>query len=310
MNLLLTMFGAVSQGLTWAILALGVYITFKILNTADMSCEGSFALGGSITAVCIVVLGWNPFITILLAMFGGMLAGLITGCLHTKLKIPGILSGILTMIGLYSINLRIMGQANTTITENTVFLRIKNLFPTAKELGMKDSTLTYLVVTIVSLILVGLIIAALYWFFGTEIGCCIRATGNNSAMVRAQGVSTDKMIILGLVISNGLIAVAGGLVAQSQRFANVTMGVGAIVIGLASIVIGEVIFPKVRGFAGKLITIIVGSVIYRIIIAAVLFFGLDTNDMKLLTAIVVAISLSVPVLKKKKKVIVPKEDMV
>jgi putative ABC transport system permease protein len=301
MNIVMAVFGAFSQGLTWAILALGVYITFRILNFADMSCEGSFALGGSISAVLMVTLHWNPFITLIIATLAGMIAGSITGFLHTKLKIPAILSGILTMIGLYSINLRIMGQANTSlIGQNTIISIFKSLLPEAKELGIKDSTLQTWVTMGVGLVFAIIVIVILYWLFGTEIGCCIRATGNNEAMVRAQGVNTDKMKILGLVLSNGLIALSGALVTQSQGFADVSMGVGAIVIGLASIVIGEVLLLRVKSFASKLLAIVIGSIIYRIIIAIVLQWGLNTNDLKLLTAVVVALALSIPVLKKKK----------
>jgi putative ABC transport system permease protein len=297
----MAIFGAASQGLTWAILALGVYLTFRILNFADMSCEGSFALGGSISAMLMVNHGWNPFITLFIAILSGMAAGFITGFLHTKLKIPAILSGILTMIGLYSVNLRVMGQANTSlIGQNTIIQVFKGLLPEAKELGIKDSTLQVWVTIGVGLTCIIAVIAILYWFFGTEIGCCIRATGNNENMVRAQGVNTDRMKILGLIISNGLIALAGALVTQSQGYADVNMGVGAIVIGLASIVMGEVLLHKVKNFAGKLLAIMIGSITYRIIIAAVLQLGMDTDDMKLLTAVVVALALSVPVLKKKK----------
>ena len=299
--MIMAIFGAASQGLTWAILALGVYLTFRILNFADMSCEGSFALGGSICAMLMVKHQWNPFVTLIIAILAGMAAGFITGFLHTKLKIPAILSGILTMIGLYSVNLRVMGQANTSlIGQNTIISIFKGLLPEAKELGMKDSTLQVWVTMGVGLICIIAVIAVLYWFFGTEIGCCIRATGNNENMVRAQGVNTDKMKILGLIISNGLIALAGALVTQSQGYADVNMGVGAIVIGLASIVMGEVLLYRVKNFAAKLVAILLGSVIYRIIIAMVLQFGMDTDDMKLLTAVVVALALSVPVLKKKK----------
>lgn len=301
MNIVMAIFGAFSQGLTWAILAMGVYLTFRILNFADMSCEGSFALGGSISAVLMVNQQWNPFVTLIVSILAGMAAGLVTGFLHTKLKIPAILSGILTMIGLYSINLRIMGQANTSlIGQSTIISIFKGLLPEAKELGIKDSTLQTWVTMGVGLVCTLAVIAILYWFFGTELGCCIRATGNNEAMVRAQGVNTDRMKILGLVLSNGLIALAGALVTQSQGYADVNMGVGAIVIGLASIVIGEVLLLRVKNFAGKLAAIILGSIIYRIIIALVLRFGMNTNDLKLLTAVVVALALSVPVLKKKK----------
>lgn len=300
MSLVMAVLGAFSQGLTWAILALGVYLTFRILNFADMSCEGSFALGGSISAILMANMNMNPFITLIIATLAGMAAGGITGILHTKLKIPAILSGILTMIGLYSINLRIMGQANTSLVGlDTMISIIKGILPSAKELGIRDSTLNIWVTMAVGVILTAAVIGIIYWFFGTELGCCIRATGNNEAMVRAQGVNTDHMKILGLVISNGLIAFSGALVTQSQGYADVSMGVGAIVIGLASIVIGEVLFLRVKNFAGKLCAIVIGSIIYRIIIAVVLQIGLNTDDLKLLTAIVVALALSFPVLKKK-----------
>ncbi len=310
LSILLSILGAISQGLFWAILAFGVYITFRILDFADMTCEGSFATGGSACALLVVVFNWNPYLSLIVATLAGMAAGAITGLLHTKLKIPPILAGILTMISLYSINLRIMGQSNTPFLRNksTIISIIKDLLPSAKELGMKDSTLQILVVIALGLLFSALMIGFLYWFFGTEIGSAIRATGNNEAMVRAQGGNTSKYIIIGLIVSNGLIALSGALVAQSQGYADVSMGVGAIVIGLASIIIGEVIFSKKISFAYKLISIVVGSIIYRIIIAIVLQMGLNTNDLKLLTAIVVAIALSIPVLKKKKVVVVQEED--
>jgi putative tryptophan/tyrosine transport system permease protein len=304
MEYLMSIYGAIAQGLTWAILALGVYITFRILDFPDMSCEGSFALGGSLSAVLMVKGHWNPFLTLIVAVLAGMLAGAITGFLHTKLKIPAILSGILTMVGLYSVNLRIMGQANTSLIGlNTVITLIKDLLPEASALGIKNSTLQTTVTFGVGFIFTALMIMILYWFFGTEIGCCIRATGNNSAMVRAQGVNTDKMKTFGLIISNGLIALSGALVTQSQGYADVSMGVGAIVIALASIVIGEVLFMRVKNFARKLMSITIGSILYRCIIATVLRMGLDSNDLKLLTAIVVAVALSIPVFKKKKAVV-------
>jgi len=297
--ILLAVIGAISQGLFWAILAMGVYISFRILDFADMTSEGSFALGGSVSALLIVGFQCNPFLSLIIAVLAGMISGALTGWLHTKLKIPAILSGILTMIALYSINLRIMGQANTPlIGQRTIVTIIKGLLPTAKELGMKDSNLKMLVTIAIGLVFTGIVIAFLYWFFGTETGCAIRATGNNEAMVRAQGANTDMMKILGLLLGNGLIALSGALVAQTQGYADVTMGVGAIVTGLASIVIGEVVFHKKKSFGYKLMAIVIGSIIYRIIIAIVLQIGLNTNDLKLLTAVLVAVSLSVPVIKK------------
>ena len=303
MGIMMAIFGATAQGLTWAILALGVYISFRILDFADLTCEGSFTLGGSISAVLVVVLGWDPFLSLIIATLAGMAAGGVTGLLHTKLKIPAILSGILTMIGVYSINLRIMGQANIAIlNKRTVISTIKGLFPKASEIGIREATLQTWVTILVGVMLTLAVIALLYWLFGTEIGCCIRATGNNAAMVRAQGVNTDRVTILGLIISNGLIALSGALVTQSQGYADINMGVGAIIIGLASIIIGEVVFMKARSFAMKLIAIMVGTIVYRIIIAVVLQLGLDTDYMRLLTSIVVAAALSIPVLTKNRAV--------
>jgi len=298
MNYLMAALGALSQGLVWAILAMGVFITFKLLNFADMSCEGSFALGGSISALLVVKAGLNPFVTVLIALLAGMMAGLMTGFLHTKLKIPAILSGILTMISLYSINLRIMGQANTSlIGQKTIISIIKSKLPEAIEARLSSSLIQTFVTIGVGLVYSLIVVALLYWFFGTEIGSAIRATGNNEKMVRAQGISTDLMKILGLMLSNGLIAVSGALVTQSQGYADIGMGIGAIVYALAPIVIGEVIFFKVRNFAGRLFGIIIGSIIYRVIIASVLQIGFNTNDLKLLSAVIVALALSIPVIR-------------
>jgi putative ABC transport system permease protein len=306
--LLSSIYSATAQGLTWTIFALGVFITFRILNYADLTCEGSFALGGSISSVFVVNLKLNPFIGLLVALVSGLIAGTITGLLHTKLKIPSILSGILTMFGLYSINLRIMGQPNTSlIGSKSLISMIKDKLPAASELGIKDITLQTGVIMIVGLIFSLVVIALLYWFFGTEIGCCIRATGNNDTMVRAQGVNTDMTKIAGLSLGNGLIALAGALVTQTQGYADVGMGQGVIVIGLASIVIGEVLFFKAKNFAVKMMAIMCGSVIYRIIIALILRFGLDTNDMKLFTAVVVALALSIPTMLKNKPIFSRKE---
>lgn len=308
MNVLSSIYGATAQGLTWTIFALGVFITFRILNYADLTCEGSFALGGSISSVFVVRLNLNPFLSLFIALLSGLAAGAVTGLLHTKLKIPAILSGILTMFGLYSINLRIMGQPNTSLVGNkSVIFMIKDVLPTANELGIKDFTLQTGVTLVVGLVFSLVTIAFLYWFFGTEIGCCIRATGNNDLMVRAQGVNTDLTKIAGLSFSNGLIAFAGALVTQTQGYADVGMGQGVIVIGLASIVIGEVVFFKAKNFAVMMLAIMTGSVIYRIIIALILRLGLDTNDMKLFTAIVVALALSIPTLIKNKPIFIRKE---
>lgn len=292
MSLLLAIQGAISQGLVWGVMALGVYITFKILNYADMTCDGSFAFGGSVSATLTVVLGWNPFLSLIIATIAGMLAGAVTGVLHTKCKIPAILSGILTMISLYSINLRVMGQANIPLLGvDTIITKIINILP-------ESITSIYNINAWVTIFVgIGFTIATigiLYWFFGTEIGCSIRATGNNEDMVRALGANTDVMKILGLVIGNGLVGLSGGLVAQSQGYADVGMGTGTIVIGLASIVIGEALFGRRFSFAYKLLSVVVGSVLYRIIIAIVLQLGLKTDDMKLLTGILVTVALSVP----------------
>lgn len=308
MNMLLSIYGATAQGLTWTVFALGVFITFRILNYADLTCEGSFALGGSISSVFAVKLGLSPYMGLFVALLSGLVAGAVTGLLHTKLKIPAILSGILTMFGLYSINLRIMGQANTSLVgSKSLIFMIKEKLPSAAELGIRDIVLQTGIILIVGLLFSLIAIGFLYWFFGTEIGSCIRATGNNDTMVRAQGVNTDMTKIAGLSFSNGFIALAGALVTQTQGYADVGMGQGVIVIGLASIVIGEVIFFKAKNFAIKMLAIMCGSVIYRIIIALILRFGLDTNDMKLFTAIVVALALSIPTLLKSKPIPYRKE---
>ncbi len=306
---LLSILGATSQGFAWAILAIGVYVSFRILDFPDMTSEGSFALGGSISAFCISGLGINPVLCLLISTLAGMAAGAVTGFLHTKLRIPPILAGILTMIALYSVNLGIMGKSNTPLlAQKTILSMAKNLFPSAAALGIKDNLLQNLISMGLSIIFTVLVIVLLYWFLGTEVGCAIRATGNNEAMVRAQGANTDAMKIIGLMVGNGLIALSGGLVAQTQGFADVSMGVGAIVIGLASIVIGEVIFRRVISFASRLISIVIGSIIYRIIIASVLYIGFNSNNLKLLTAVMVAAALSIPVFKKDKVKIVREEN--
>lgn len=288
MGLLLAIQGAISQGVLWGVMTLGVYITFKVLDFPDLTVDGSFALGGAVSAV-LIVNNMNPFITLFFAFVAGATAGFITGVLNAKLKIPGILAGILTMIALYSINIRIMGQANTPLLGMpTVVSILENQFSINKTIG--------------SLIIGGLfsvfIVIILYWFFGTELGSAIRATGNNERMVRALGVDTNMMKIIGLMISNALVALSGALVAQSQGYGDVGMGTGTIVIGLASVIIGEVIFGNRFSFWYKLMSVVIGSVIYRIIIAIVLQLGLKSTDLKLLTAIIVALALAVPVINK------------
>lgn len=298
LNIFFAILGASGQGLLWAVLALGIYITFKILNVADMTCDGSFALGGCLS-VTLIVSGWNPILSLLLSVLAGMAAGMVTGFLHTKLKIPVILAGILSMISLYSINLRIMGQPNQSLLKSdTIVTMIKKVIPDSVMDHIKYSTLNSLIVIGIGIIFGVLLCFVLYWFFGTEAGSALRATGTNEDMIRALGQNTDLMKILGLMISNGLIALSGGLVAQSQGYGDVIMGQGAIVIGLASIVIGEVFFGRCTSFKSKLISVIVGSVIYRVIIALVLQLGLNNNDQKLFTAIIVAIALAVPTIKK------------
>ena len=274
--------GAVSLGLLWAIMTIGVYITYRILDIADLSVEGTLPLGAAV-ACAMITRGADPYLASLCALLAGCAAGLCTGILHTKLKIPALLSGILTMIALYSINLRIMGAPNVSI------LRMNTVFRPLIRLGMSSSA---------AIIVVGggcavLLITVLYWFFGTELGSAIRATGNNQRMVRAQGINTDTMKILGLVISNGLVALSGAFIAQSQNFADVQMGTGSIVIGLASLIIGEVLFGG-KNFYRRLLAVILGAVVYRLIIALVLELGMNPNDLKLFTAITVALALWLP----------------
>ncbi len=291
MGILLAVQGAASQGVLWGIMALGLYITFKVLDFADLTVDGSFALGGAVSAV-LLVNGWNPFLSLLIAFLAGGISGVVTGLLHTKLEIPGILAGILTMIALYSINIRIMGQANTPLLGvDTIMVKLEIL------LGI-DRTMSSLIVGVVFSVV---IIMILYWFFGTELGSVIRATGNNERMVRAQGVNTDNMKIIGLMLSNALVALSGAMVAQSQGYGDVGMGTGTIVIGLASIIIGEVIFGARFSFWYRLMSVVFGSIIYRIIIAVVLQLGLKSTDLKLLTAIIVALALALPVVKSKFK---------
>lgn len=291
MPILFAMEGAISQGVLWGLMTLGVYLTFRLLNVADMTVDGSFAAGGAITAV-LITKGMNPLLTIIFVFVAGAICGLVTGFMNTKLKINILLASILTQIALYSINIRIMGRANTPLLGNpTMMSKLRAL--TGENISTTTSSL------IIGLIFIAAIIALMYWFFGTEFGSAIRATGSNEHMVRALGVNTDTTKIAGLMISNGMVAMSGALVAQSQGYADVGMGTGTIVVGLASIIIGEVIFGSHFGFWYTLISVVLGSVIYRIIIAVVLQLGLKSTDLKLLTALIVAISLSVPVLKDK-----------
>ncbi|MBR2182119.1 MAG: ABC transporter permease [Acidaminococcaceae bacterium] len=280
----------VAQGLLWAVMALGVYVTFRVLDLADLTCEGSFPLGAA-TAATLMVSGYGVGTAILAAAVAGMLAGAVTGFLTTKMKIPALLAGILTMIALYSVNLRIMGKANLSL------LGIDTVFSfTQQSLGLNNAQTTF-VVGLVATLLIGI---GMYWFFGTEIGAAIRATGFNQQMIRAQGVNTDMTIILGLIISNALISISGALVGQNNGFADVGMGVGTIVIGLASVIIGEVLFGT-RSFKNCMISVVLGSVVYRIVIAVVLQMGMPPNDLKLFTSVLVAIALSMPLIKAKFK---------
>ena len=288
--MLTAMLGAVSQGLLWGIMVLGVFITYKLLDIPDLTVDGSFATGGAVAAV-LVVAGVDPVIAILAAMLAGAVCGAVTGFLTTVFEIPAILAGILTQISLWSINLRIMGKSNTPLLANeTVFSRMAELT------GLPTNVVAIIVGAVVALAL----IAALYWFFGTEIGCALRATGDNEAMIRALGVNTGTTKMVALTLSNALVGLSGGLICESQKYADIGMGTGAIVIGLAAIVIGEVlarILPKgwTSGFAARLTSALVGSIVYFLIRAIVLQMGMDANDMKLLSAIIVALALCVPV---------------
>lgn len=293
MGLFYTYLGAVDLGLIWGFLALGVYITFRLLDIADLTVDGSFSTGGAICAVA-VLNGIHPLLAILLAILGGFIAGAITGILHTKCKIPAILAGILTQIGLYSINLRIMGdRANLPLNQaNTLF----------NNLSQSLNVNRYYVALVIALCFTVVVIGLLYWFFGTELGSSIRATGNNEQMARALGINTDTMKLIGLIISNGLVGLSGGLYALYSQAANVNAGSGAIVIALASIVIGEVIFSGRRtGFILRLASVAFGSIVYRAVVALVLQLGLNTNDLKVLTALIVGTALTIPVILDKRK---------
>lgn len=280
--------GAVAQGAIWGIMALGVYITFKILDLADLTVDGSFGTGGAVLVVC-TASGMNIWLAMLAALIAGCLAGLVTGVLHTKFGIPAILAGILTQIALYSVNLRIMsGKANLPLS----VMKYKDiLLVTLRNINKS---------LIICALFVAAIIVILYWFFGTELGHSLRATGCNPAMARANGINTSTNKIIGFVISNGLVALAGALLAQYQGFADVNMGRGSIVIGLAAIIIGDVVFGKLfKNFALKLFGTVLGGIIYYIVISFVLWLGLPANDLKMLTAAVVALFLGIPYWKSK-----------
>lgn len=284
---LLSMQGAVSQGVLWGIMVLGVYITFRILDIADLTVDGSFATGACVYAALVVNGGWNPIAATAVAVLAGAAAGAVTGILHTVFEIPAILAGILTQLGLWSVNLRIMsGKSNLPL------LNQGSIFSWFVELtGWKQS----MVALVLGIVIAVAVIGILYWFFGTEVGASLRATGNNEDMVRALGVSTRMTKILGLTISNALVGFSGALVCQSQKYADVSNGIGAIVIGLASIVIGEMLLGRLPSFAGKMTAVVAGSVVYFAIRAIVLKLGMEANDMKLFSAVIVVLALSVPV---------------
>lgn len=291
MNLFNALPGAVAQGLIWGIMAIGVYITFRILDIADLSVDGSLCTGG---AVCIMLMqaGVNVWVAMGVAFIAGMLAGLMTGIFNTFFGIPAILAGILTQLGLYSVNLKIMGKSNQAINVDKYNLLVSLRFIK----GVPIYKNTILLVAII----IAVIIAILYWFFGTELGCSLRATGCNENMARAQGINTNLGRVLGLVLSNGLVAFSGALLSQYQGFADINMGRGAIVIGLAAVIIGEAVFGKIFvSFWAKLMTVALGSVIYYFVLQIVIWLGIDTDLLKLLSAIVVAIFLAVPVWKAK-----------
>ena len=278
--------GAVSQGLVWGIMALGVYVTYRILDVADLTVDGSLATGG---AVCVMLIraGVNPWVALLAALVVGGLAGLVTALLHTKCGIPAILAGILTQLALYSVNLRILtGKANQPVSVDKYPLLVSQRY--VRELSLRNPILLIVVI-------IAFIIMVLYWFFGTEKGCSIRATGANKSMARANGINPDNDMILGLIISNALVALSGALIAQYQGSVDVNMGRGAIVIGLAAVIIGEVVFKKIRvNFAGRLTFVTLGAVIYYIVIQITLLLGLNTNDLKLITAVIVGLFLALP----------------
>ncbi len=277
--------GAIALGAIWGLMAIGVYLTYKILDIPDLTVDGSFATGGIVAAVCITS-GMNFFLALLIAFLAGMLCGMVTGLLHTLLGIPAILAGILTQLALWSVNLKIAsGKANISISvrEFGVIFSQQNVPDTLWKMG----------------IVLVLIIAILYLFFGTELGASIRATGNNPLMSKAQGINTKMNIVIGLMISNGIVALSGALLAQYQGFADINMGRGAIVIGLCAVVIGGALFSKIaKNFAVRLLTVAFGGVLYYIVFQSVVFMGLDTDLLKMLSAIVVAVFLGIPYIKR------------
>ena len=286
MSLVNALPGAVAQGLIWGIMAIGVYLTFRILDIADLTVDGSLGTGG---AVCIMLMlsGQNVWVSMAGATAAGMAAGLATGILHTFMGIPAILAGILTQLGLYSINLKTMGKANQAINVDKYDLLVSLRF--IRKVPFYRNTILMVAITII------ILIAVLYWFFGTELGCSLRATGCNDKMARAQGINTDLSRVLGLMISNGLVALSGAMLCQYQGFADINMGRGAIVIGLAAVIIGEAIFGKIfRNFGLKLLGVALGSIIYYLVLQVVIWMGIDTDLLKLLSAAVLAVFLAIP----------------
>ncbi len=290
LKLLKNMPGGISQGLIWGIMALGIYITFRLLDVADLTVDGSFTTGGAVT-VMLILAGWPAWAALIIAVLAGMLAGFVTGLLHTKLGIPAILAGILTQLSLYSVNLHIMGMsANKAISVDKYHLLLSSRnIPSAILTGVLFS------LAIVSLF---------YWYFGTEQGSALRATGNNPAMSRALGINIGHMKLLGLSISNGIVALSGGMMSQYQGFADINMGRGAIVIGLAAVIIGEVIgnalLKRYITFYFTLAFVVIGGVIYYLVIIVVLWLKLNSNDLKLFTAIIVALFLALPYLREQR----------
>ena len=288
--------GACAQGLIWGLLALGVYITYKLLDFADLTVDGSMATGGAV-AVMLIRAGMNPWLALIFAFLAGMAAGFITGMLHTALGIPGILASILTQISLYSINLNILGSSNQAVSVDKYSLVVSLRY-------ISDSTASKIRMFTTCIVFCVVLVAILYWYFGTEQGHAIRATGCNRQMARAQGINTDFHTVLALMISNGLVGLSGGLYAQYQGAADVNMGRGAIVIGLAAVIIGDVLFGKMCAgkkiaFAYTLLSVIAGAILYYLVLSVVLWLKFPSDDLKLFSAIVVAIFLSIPYLKAK-----------
>ena len=286
MSLFTALPGAAAQGLIWGIMAIGVYITFRILDIADLTVDGTLCTGG---AVCIMMMlsGHNVWISMLAATGAGLLAGFATGIFHTFMGIPAILAGILTQLSLYSVNLKIMGKANQAINVDKFNLLVS--LRRVKGVSLTQNTLFIVAIMIV------ILIAILYWFFGTELGCSLRATGCNPSMSRAQGINTDRIKVLALMLSNGLVALSGALLTQYQGFADINMGRGSIVIGLAAVIIGEAIFSRIfRNFALKLLSVVFGSILYYLVLQVVIWMGIDTDLLKMLSALVVALFLAFP----------------